>query len=40
MNPFLRSDWKRSAKRGGCGWSLAGVLLIAAIIKFLLFGIL
>jgi len=39
MNPFLRGDWKRSAKRGGWVWDLAGVLLIAAIIKFLLFGI-
>lgn len=39
MNPFSRSDWKRSTRRGGKGWELAGavvlLLILVAIIKAL-----
>jgi len=36
MDFFSRPSWKRSAKRGGPWWTLAGILLLISIIVTLL----
>ena len=36
---MTREDWKRSARQGGPGWTVAGVLLVLAIAAALLPGL-
>lgn len=36
LNPLSKQSWKRSASGGGPGWTIAGLLLALAIVKFIL----
>lgn len=34
---MTRGQWKRSARQGGIGWMIGGALVVAVIVRFVLF---